>query len=68
MYNKYPEVTTPYKYNHSHTENTQITVPPTTMAVGAITAIRLILDTPRKATHTTPIKMTWILTTTSQLM
>jgi hypothetical protein len=66
MYNKYPEVATPYKYNHSH--KIQITVPPTTMAVGAITAIRLILDTPRKATHTTPIKTTWILTTTSQLL
>jgi hypothetical protein len=41
---------------------------PTTTAVGAINAIRLILNTPRKAAHTTPIKTTWILTTTRQLL
>jgi hypothetical protein len=40
----------------------------TTTIVGAITAIRLILNTSRKAAHLTPIKTTWILTATSQRM
>jgi hypothetical protein len=67
MYNKHPELNTICTTNIQKSPH-HAKADPTTTIVGAITAIQLILNTSRKAAHLTPIKTTWILTATSQLM